>query len=106
MLGEGIGRGELVGGGGVGFCRLCSELPPRTSTSLGTENSHSALTPESPLAAKRLQEGRTPEELTAEDALFLGAGLARVRGVRSRVLAKKAGGKEHGSQMDPHIAPA
>lgn len=44
-------RGCLGEGTGAGWCwilRLCSELPPRTPTSPGAENSHSALTPESP----------------------------------------------------------
>lgn len=85
-VGEGTGAGVGGSGGGVGFCGLCSELPPRTPTSLGPDNSHSgtqALTPESPRcrpAAKLLREGRTHEELAAEDPLFLGTGLANVRG--------------------------
>lgn len=47
-VGKGTGAGVGGSGGGVGFCGLCSELPPRTPTSLGPDNSHSALTPESP----------------------------------------------------------
>lgn len=42
-LARGLGRGWGGSGGGVGFCGLCSELPPRTPTSLGPDNSHSAL---------------------------------------------------------------
>lgn len=109
-VGEGTGAGVGGGsGGGVGFCGLCSELPPRTPTSLGPDNSHSAtrhsLLRAQAAAATATAGGKSTEELTAEDTLFLGAGLANVRG-KGQGACKKAGEKEPGSQMDPFTAEA
>lgn len=60
------------------------------------------LPPQSPRWPRAPAEGRTLEGLTAEDALFLGAGLARVRGEGwvGWGACKKAREKEPGFQMD------